>query len=117
MKIIIYAVIFLTISGYLFYIRDKKALREAGLTGKVFCRTFTISLNDPLDESLSVELISINEDGSATIKTPHNDEILTAKRSGYFIGEDFGEFGLQLVSISEEGHEIKLKHSTPEYFE
>jgi len=60
-----------------------------------------------------MELISINEDGSATIRTLYSDETLTAKPSKYFIGNDFGSFGLRLPSISQERQEIHLKQIIP----
>jgi len=112
---IIYALIFLFVLGYVFYNRKKKALRESDLTGRLFSRTFTVSLSHPFDESQAIELISINENKSATIRTLFSDETLTARPSEYFIGEDFGSFGLQLISISQERHTIQLKQTAPEH--
>jgi hypothetical protein len=40
---------------------------------------------------------------------------ITARPSEYFIGEDFGSFGLQLISISQERHTIQLKQTAPEH--
>lgn len=112
---IIYALIILSILGYVFYNKKKKGLRESDLTGRIFSRTFTVSLNHPLDESQTIELISINEDESATIRTLYSDETLTAKPSEYFIGKDFGSFGLRLISTSQERQEIQLKRTAPEH--
>jgi len=117
MKIIIYVLIILFIFVYVFYRKKKKELRESDLTGNILSRTFTVSLNQPLDERNTMKLISINEDRSATIKTLHSNETLTAKPSEYFMGKDFGSFGLRLISISQERQEIQLKHTKPEYFE
>jgi hypothetical protein len=110
---IIYTLIILWI-GYAVYNKKKKGLREASLTGKIFSRTFNVSINHPLDERQTMELISINEDGSATIRTLYSDETLTAKPSEYFIGKDFGSFGLRLISVSQERQTIELKHTVPE---
>jgi hypothetical protein len=111
---IIYALIILCIIGYVFFIKKKNELRESGFTGKVFSRTFTVSLNHPLDKNQTMELISVNDDGSATIRSLYSNEILTAKPSEYFIGEDFGSFGLRLISISQERQEVQLKQNVPE---
>ncbi len=112
---IIFALIFLSVFVYVFYNRKKKALRESGLTGRIFSRTFTVSLNHPFDENQTIELISINEDESATIRTLFSDETLTAQPLKYFIGEDFGSFGLQLISISQERRAIIIKQTAPEH--
>ena len=114
---IIFALIFLFVLGYVFYNRKKKGLRESGLTGGILSRTFTVSLNHPFDENQTIELISINEDESATIRTLFSDETITAKPAGYFIGEDFGSFGLQLISISKERCAIELKQTVPEHID
>ncbi len=116
MKIIIYSLIVLSILGYVF-IKKKKILRESGLAGKTFARTFMLSSNYPIDEMQTMELISINDDGSATIRTLLSDERLTAKPSEYYVGEDFGSFGLRLMAISQERQEIQLKHSVPKLLE
>ena len=111
---IIYFLVLLSILGYVFF-KKWKGLRETGLTGKILARTFTLSLNNPFDEIRTIELIAINDDGSATIRTLRSDEKLTAKPSEYFVGEDFGSFGLCLMSISQDRDEIQLKHSVQEY--
>ncbi len=111
---IISALIILCIVGYVFLFKKKYGLRKSGYTGKVFSRTFTVSLKHPLDNNQAMELISINNDGSATIRTLYSDEKLTAKPSEYFIGRDFGSFGLFLISISQERQEIQLKQTVPE---
>ncbi len=113
---IIYVLIILSIFGCIFYYYRKKGLRESGLTGKIFTRTFSVSINNPLDENQTMELISINEDGSATIKTLRSHETLTARPSEYFVGEAFGSFGLRLISISKERKEILLRQTAPEHF-
>jgi hypothetical protein len=112
---IIYALIILSILGYAFYRKKKKGIRESGLTGRVFSCTFALSLNHPFDENQTIELISINEDESATIRTLYSDDTLTAKPSEYFVGKDFGTFGLRLISISQERQEIQLKRAAPEH--
>ena len=112
---IIYALIILSILGFAFYSKNKKELRKSGLTWRIFSRTFTVSLKHPFDESQTIELISINEDESATIRTLNSNETLTAKPSEYFIGKDFGSFGLRLISITQERQEIQLKQNAPEH--
>jgi len=112
---IIFALIILSILGYAFYRKKKKDILESGLTGRVFSSTFTLSHNHPIDEAQTVELISINEDESATIRTLYSDDTLTAKPSEYFVGKDFGTFGLRLISISQERQEIQLKRFAPEH--
>jgi hypothetical protein len=92
-----------------------KLIKESGLTGRIFSRNFTISLIHPFDENQTIELISINEDESATIRTLFSDETLSAKPSECFIGEDFGSCGLQLISISQARRSILLKQTAPEH--
>lgn len=112
---IIFALIFVSVIGYFFYNRKMKLIQESGLTGRILYRTFAISLKYPFDENHTIELISINGDKSATIRTLFSNETLTAKPSEYFIGEDFGTFGLQLISISKEKRKILLKQTAPEH--
>ena len=112
---IIFAFICVFLIGYVLYNRKMKEILESDLTGRIFSRSFTISLNRPFDENQTIELISINEDESVTIRTLFSDEKLTAKPSEYFIGEDFGSFGLQLISISQERHTALLKQTAPEH--
>jgi hypothetical protein len=111
---IIFALICVAVIGYVLYNRKMKVIQESGLTGRILYRTFSISLKYPFDENHTIELISINEDKSATIRTLLSDETLTAKPSEYFIGEDYGTFGLQLISVSKEKCKILLKQRAPE---
>ncbi len=115
MKIIVFTLIVLFALGYVAYYKKKKGLQEAGFSGKMISRTFTVSLIHPLDESQSIELISINKNGSATIRTLYSNETLTTKPSEYFKGKDFGSFGLRLKSISQESQEIQLRRTAPEH--
>ena len=63
-----------------------------------------------------MELLSINEDRTATIKTLYSSEVLTAKPQEYFVGKDFGSYGLRLMKISKDRQKIQLRHTVPEHF-
>ncbi len=112
---IFFALICVSVIVYVLYNWKMKEILESGLTGRIFSRTFTISLKHPFDENQTMELISINDDESVTIRTLLTDETLTAKPTEYFVGEDFGSLGLQLISISHERSAILLKQTAPEH--
>ena len=116
MKVVFILVILLLIVYFLFK-QKKKTQKESGFKGRVICYDFTIGKNIPKDENAIVEFISVNKDGTATIKTLRTGEVLTAKPKLYFVGKDFGAYGLELVSISNEKQEICLHHTMPEYID
>ena len=112
---ILFALIFLSVLVYVFYKMKMKIILESGLTGRIFYRTFTVSLKHPFDETQAIELISINKNESVTIRTLRSDETLTVKPLEYFLGKDFGTSGLQLISISKEKRAVTLKLTAPEH--
>jgi hypothetical protein len=80
---------------------------------RVYSREFTISRQHPKDQYENVEYISVNKDGSATVKTLHSNETLTAHKNQFFKGTDYGVQGLQLLSTSYDDQEILLKRYAP----
>jgi hypothetical protein len=89
--------------------------KESELTGNIKHRDITISRSKPLDDDGKIEFVSVNGNGTATIKLVISGEILTTKPMGYFRSERYGLHGLRLISILEEKEEIHLQHSFPEW--
>ena len=82
--------------------------KESGLTGNIQHRDITISRSKPLDDDGKMEFISVNRNGTATIKLVLSGEILTTKPMGYFRSERYGSRGLRLISILEEKEDAMI---------
>jgi hypothetical protein len=48
--------------------------------------------------------VSIDEDGATTIRDLDSGRIMRASPGGYFVGPEFGQHGLRLVSASHRAH-------------
>lgn len=89
--------------------------KESDLTGVILHNNITISKSQPLDGDGKIEFVSVNKEGTATVRIVITGEILTTKPMGYFRCERYGSHGLRLISISEEREEILLTHYVPEW--
>jgi len=72
-----------------------------------------LNMEKPIDEFKIIQLVSINNDNSATIKVLRSGNVLTTKSGRFFKGQDFGYYGLFFSSISKEKGEIVLQHTLP----
>ena len=98
------------------YINKKRVLNnlEKDVTsGKLRRIDFVLNMEEPIDEFKTIQLVSINNDNSATIKVLRSGNILAAKSNSFFKGRDFGNYGLLLFSVSKEKGEIGLRQTYP----
>src|SRR6478735_9981865 len=63
-----------------------------------YTRDFTLSRTAPTDPSSGASLIRVRPDGATTIRVSPTSGILTARRDGYYVCEEFGQHGLQLIA-------------------
>ncbi len=84
---------------------------------KIYSREFTITKQHPEYDGENVEYISVNKDGSATVKTLFSGEILKAQENEFFKGKDYGSHGLQLISTFYDEQKMILKRYLPEDLE
>ncbi|MCI5144289.1 MAG: hypothetical protein D3923_01890 [Candidatus Electrothrix sp. AR3] len=78
--------------------------------GNMISNKFTISKKNPKYDGKNVEFVSVQKNGTATLKTMFSSEIVTAKPQCFFVGNDYGTHGLKLLSSSFERQEIQLEH-------
>jgi len=72
-----------------------------------------LNMEEPIDEFKTIQLVSINNDNSVTIKVLRSGNILTTKSGRFFKGRDFGHYGLFFSSILKEKGEIVLQQTLP----
>jgi hypothetical protein len=82
-------------------------------SGKLRRIDLVLNMQEPIDEFKTIQLVSINNDNSATVKVLRSENILTTKSNSFFKGRDFGNYGLLLFSISKEKDEIVLRQTFP----
>jgi hypothetical protein len=60
----------------------------------------TLSRAQPEDADAGIRLLHIRSDGRVTIRAIRSGKTYSALPDGYFVGKDFGQHGLLLVSSS-----------------
>jgi hypothetical protein len=98
------------------YVNKKRVLNnlDADITsGKLRRVDLALNMEEPIDELETIQLVSINNVNSATIKVLGSGNILTTKSNSFFKGGDFGNYGLLLLSVSKEKGEIVLRQTFP----
>ena len=93
----------------LFFLGFKLAKDKPKRRLDIYSREFTISKSQPKYEGENIEYVTVDKDGSATIKTLLSGETIKAKEDEFFKGKDYGLYGLQLISSSYEEQIIRLK--------
>jgi hypothetical protein len=68
---------------------------------------FILSAKSNYNKKWQIKLISI-DDNSATIKSLKTGNVYSAKSNEYFVSQEYGQAGLQLIRISKEKGEIGL---------
>ena len=99
------------------YVNKKRILNNLDTdvtSGKLRRIDLVLNMQEPIDEFKTIQLVSINNDNSATVKVLRSGNILTTKSNSFFKGRDFGNYGLLLFSISKEKDEIVLRQTFPE---
>ena len=98
------------------YVNKKRVLNNLDTdvtSGKLRRIDLVLNMQEPIDEFKTIQLVSINNDNSATVKVLRSGNILTTKSNSFFKGRDFGNYGLLLFSISKEKDEIVLRQTFP----
>jgi hypothetical protein len=81
--------------------RGGSSIRDAW-SSATFGRDFTLSRSARTDTSSGITLIRVRPDGATTIRVSSKSGMLTARSGGYYVCEEFGQHGLQLVASSPE---------------
>jgi hypothetical protein len=71
-------------------------------------REVVLSRGHPQDDILGARLVDVAPDGTTTIQVVSSGSKLTAAPGGYFVSDEYGRIGLQLVSSSAEKHEARF---------
>ncbi len=79
-----------------------------------YAREVVLSEKHPEDALLGARLIEIAKDGSTTIEVTETGEKLTAAPGGYFASRAYGTEGLQLLSVSADRAEVRLRRAWAE---
>ena len=98
------------------YVNKKRVLNNLDTdvtSGKLRRIDLVLNMQEPIDEFKTIQLVSINNDNSATVKVLRTGNILTTKSNSFFKGRDFGNYGLLLFSVSKEKGEIVLRQTFP----
>ncbi len=98
------------------YVNKKRVLNNLDTdvtSGKLRRIDLVLNMQEPIDEFKTIQLVSINNDNSATVKVLRSGNILTTKSNSFFKGRDFGNYGLLLFSVSKEKGEIVLRQTFP----
>lgn len=65
-----------------------------------YVRDFSLSRTARTDSSSGVTLVRVRPDGAATIRISATSGMLTVRPGAYYVCEEFGQHGLQLISSS-----------------
>ena len=76
-------------------------------------RVLHLSQMHATDSTTKIRLVSVTSDSTATIRL-HTGVQLSAKPGEYFACEQFGTYGLQLVSVSPETGTAELQQTWSE---
>ncbi len=88
--------------------------KNTAASPKIYSREFTITKQQPTVEYEGVEFVSVEKNGTSTVKTTFSGEVLEAREKEFFQGKDYGFHGLQLISSSYIKQKMLLKHFVPE---
>ncbi len=112
----IFIIVIILLCIFAVYMNKKRVLNNLDTdvtSGKLRRIDLVLNMQEPIDEFKTIQLVSINNDNSATVKVLRSGNILTTKSNSFFKGRDFGNYGLLLFSISKEKDEIVLRQTFP----
>ena len=78
-------------------------------------REIVLSAEHPENNFIRAKLVGIAADGTTTIRVLPSGPELQAKVGGYFVSEEFGKHGLELVSAFAEKQEAHLVQYSAEF--